>query len=88
VHSFIEMSDESQAFMSRRVKEALHLWQRLAGAKTPEAMWSAYMGFWQKAAEDYWSEYVTFTKLSGTLVSDMTAGQQASEPALPHAQAA
>jgi len=87
-NSFIAMSDEWQTFMGRRVKEDLHLWQELAGAKTPEAMWSAYMSFWQKAVGDYWKEYATFTTLSGALVSDMTAGPQACEAALPHAQAA
>jgi len=46
------ISNEWQA-LSRRVKEDLHLWQQLAGARTSEAMWSAYMGFWQEAAEDY-----------------------------------
>jgi len=87
-NSFIAMSDEWQAFMGRRVREDLHLCQELAGAKTPEAMWSAYMSFWQKAVEDYCREYATFTTLSGALASDMRAGPQASEPALPHAQAA
>ena len=87
-NSFVTINDEWQAFMGRRMKEDLHLWQELGGAKTPQAMWSAYSGFWQKAVEDYWKEYATLAKISGTLLEDITAGHEASEGPLPHAKAA
>ena len=87
-NSVVAMSDEWQAFIDSRMKENQHLWQELAGVKAPAAMWSAYMSFWQKAVEDCWKECATFTALSRTLASDMTVGERAWEPALPHAKAA
>jgi len=86
--SFVAMSDEWQAFIGRRMKQDLHLWQDLAGAKTPDAIWSAYAGFWQKAVEDYWQEYAAFTKLSGSLVPHMAVGPEAREGMFPQAKAA
>jgi hypothetical protein len=86
--SFVARSDEWQAFVGHRVREDLNLWQELAGAKTPDAIWSAYAEFWQKAVEDYWKEYATFCKFSGTLVADIAAGQPACEGAPPLARAA
>jgi hypothetical protein len=87
-NSFVIMSDEWQAFMGRRMNEDLHLWQELASAKTPHAIWSAYSGFRQKAVEDYRKEYATLAKISRTLPEDITAVHEASEGPLPHANAA
>ena len=87
-NSFVSISTEWQAFVGRRVKENLHLWQELAGAKTPQAIWAAYSDFWQKAVEDYWNEYASFTKSSGTSLEDLTADHHARKEASLHARAA
>ena len=51
------------------MEEDLHLWQELARARAPEALWSAYREFWQKAFEDYWNEYLTLSQLYAKVVT-------------------
>ena len=87
--SFVAISTECQAFLGRRVQEDLRLFQKLSAAKTPPAVWTAYSDFWQKAVEDYWSEYATLTKLSGDFAtSAVSVAHQASESASQYAKAA
>jgi hypothetical protein len=86
--SFVTMSEDWQGSMGRRMNEDLHLWQELAGAKSPHAMWSAYSGSWQEAVADYWKEYATLAKISGTLIEDITAVHETSEGPSSHAKAA
>ena len=87
-NSFIGVSNEWQAFIVRRVQEDLHLWQDLANAKTPQAFWTAFISFWQRAVEDYWTEYATFAKMSRTPLEDLTNGQPAREETSPRAKVA
>ena len=86
--SFVSIGNEWLAFMGRRVNESLHLWQEVAGAKTPQAIWVAYSHFWQKAVEDYWNAYAPFARFSGTSLEDLTVGQPPREEASLHAKAA
>lgn len=86
---FVAASDEWQAFVSRRVEEDLHLWQELARARAPEALWSAYREFWQKAFEDYWNEYLTLSQLYAKVVtSGTTFPRKDSGRAFLHSKAA
>ena len=88
-NNFVTFSNEWQAFLGRRVQEDLRLFQQLAAARTPPAVWTAYSDFWQKAVEDYWSEYATLIKLSGDFAtSAVPVAQQASESASQYAKAA
>jgi len=87
-HSFVAMTDEWQDFVSRRLQEDLRLWQTLVGAKTPEAIWSAYTSFCENAVRDYCQEYAALSKHSGEFATaGMAAAQQASERALAQAKA-
>ena len=83
--SFVALSNEWQAFVASRVKEDLHLWQELAGARTPDAIWSSYTGFWQKAVEDYQKECAKLAQLSGSFAAGVTDAQQPTEVARPKA---
>lgn len=74
--SFVEASDEWLAFVGRRVEADLHLWQDLARAKAPEALWSVYGKFWQKAFEDYCNEYLTLTQLYAEAVTSRPSTPQ------------
>ena len=86
---FVEASDEWQAFVGRRLEADLHLWQDLAGAKAPEALWSVYGKFWQKAFQDYWNEYLAFGQLYTEVVaSHPSTPQQGSKGGFLHAKAA
>jgi|SRR5262245_27570333 len=86
---FVATSAEWQAFVSRRVEEDLHLWEELAAAKAPEALWSAYREFWLKAFEDYWNEYLTLGQLYAKVAtSGTTASQHLSQGAFPRSKAA
>ncbi len=91
--SFLAMSDEWQAFVARRLKEDLHLLQAMGAAKTPEAFWSAYADFWQRAVEDYWKEYgALVARASGLFAFGMTPSRCAivsqPESTLPQSKAA
>jgi hypothetical protein len=86
--SFVSIGTEWWAFVGRRVKENLHLWQELAGAKTPQSIWAAYSDFWQRAVEDYWNEYATFAKFSGTSLENLMSELHAREEPSLHARAA
>jgi len=87
--SFVEVTDEWQAFVGRRVEADLHLWQDRARAKAPEALWSVYGKFWQKAFEDYWNEYLALGQLYTEVVTPRTsASQQCSKGGFLHAKAA
>jgi hypothetical protein len=87
--SFVEVTDEWQAFVGRRVEADLRLWQDLARAKAPEALWSIYGKFWQKAFEDYWNEYLALGQLYAEVVTSRTsAPQQCSKGGFLHAKAA
>jgi hypothetical protein len=68
--STLALNREWQDFASRRMKEDMDLLQNLSRAKTPNAVWSAYAGFWQKFIDDYTHEQGTLAKLAGTLVSN------------------
>jgi hypothetical protein len=86
---FVEVTDEWQAFVGRRVEADLHLWQDLARDKAPETLWSVYEKFWQKAFEDYWNEYLALGQLSAEVVTSRTSGpQQCSKGGFLHAKAA
>ncbi len=67
--SCVALSGEWQDFVSRRTKEDFELLRRVASAKTPEAAWSAYARFWQKAAEDYTHEYAAMARLVSDFAS-------------------
>ena len=67
---------EWQNLVTCRVKEDLDLMQRLAASKTPEQVWSAHAGFWQKAAEDYWREFGTVAELSAKVMSSNIGAAQ------------
>ena len=69
--SFVAISDEWQTLVGHRVKEDLHLWEELASAKAPEAIWSAYIKFWQKAVEDYRNECLTLSHLYAKFVTPL-----------------
>jgi hypothetical protein len=69
---FVAISDEWQAFVGRRVEEDLHLWEQLAGARAPDALWSAYGKFWLRAVADYRNEYVTLSQIYAKAVSSAT----------------
>jgi len=60
----VEIAAEWQSFAGRRLEEDLHLLQELTSAKAPEEAWNAWSQFWQKAAEDYGTEYSTLAKLA------------------------
>ncbi len=80
--SCVALSGERQDFVSRRAKEDLELLRSVASAQTPEAAWSAYAKFWQKAAEDYTHQYAAMARLAGDFVSSgMTAAQHTLEEA-------
>ena len=86
---FVATSAEWQAFVGRRVEEDLHLLEELAAAKAPEALWSAYQEFWQKAFEDYWNEYLTLSQLyAKVLTSRATASQHLPQGSFRQAKAA
>jgi hypothetical protein len=83
----VAFSEEWQDFVSRRIKEDLGLAQRLASARAPDAVWNAYGGFWQKAADDYAHEYAIMAKLTSDIISSgMTAAQHTIEDAAAGAQ--
>jgi len=65
----VAISEEWRAFVSHRVEEDLNLWEEVVAAKTPEALWSAYGKFWQKAFEDYRNEYLTLSQLYAKLAT-------------------
>jgi hypothetical protein len=86
---FVAVSDEWQAFVTRRVEADLRLWQELVVSKTPVALWSAYRKFWQGAFEDYRNEYLALNQVYAKAVSSgTTAAQQTSQRAFLHAKAA
>jgi hypothetical protein len=60
----VDMATQWQAFVGRRFNEDLHLLQELSAAKVPEEVWNAWVRFWQKAAENYGSEYSVISKLA------------------------
>ena len=62
---------------------------RTTRAKAPEALWSVYGKFWQKAFEDYWNEYLALGQLYTEVVTPRTsASQQCSKGGFLHAKAA
>ena len=67
---------EWQEFVSRRMQDDLGLLQQLASPQSPEQAWTAYVKFWQKAAEDYAREFATMSRLTGELVSSSVSGLQ------------
>jgi len=78
----VAISEEWRAFVSHRVEEDLNLWEEVVAAKTPEALWSAYGKFWQKAFEDYRNEYLTLSQLYAKLA---TSSSRTTPPALKRA---
>ena len=90
---FATLVSEWQNFVARRLREVLVLAQRLARCTSPDQIWIAYAEFWQKAAEDYGSEYVTMSKLaagvtSKTLRATQSATEEAATSAFPSRKAA
>jgi hypothetical protein len=90
---FATLVGEWQNFLGRRLREDLVLVQRLAGCTSPDQIWIAYAEFWQKAAEDYGSEYVTMSKLAAgvtneTLRVTQSATEEAARNAFPSMKAA
>ncbi|NJO33959.1 MAG: hypothetical protein HC869_13270 [Rhodospirillales bacterium] len=76
--TFLALSNEWQAFVGQRVKEDMHVLQRIAGAKSPEQVWTVCSKFWQKAAEDYAREYSVIIKLTGNcVISSASAAEEA-----------
>jgi hypothetical protein len=82
-----------QDFVARRLKEDMALAQRLAGCIAPDQIWTAYVDFWQKAAEDYSCECTTMTKLMAgitnkTWKATQSATEEATKSAFPSRKAA
>jgi hypothetical protein len=63
------MATEWQVFIDRRFNEDLRLLQEFFAAKTSEDVWNAWCRFWQKAAEDYNTEYAAIAKRATDLMS-------------------
>jgi hypothetical protein len=74
--SFLAFSREWQDFLSGRMTEDFALLQRVGSARSPEEVWSTYVAFWQKAAEDYSAEFGRAAKLAGSLVGQSMATVQ------------
>jgi hypothetical protein len=86
---FVAVSEEWQAFVSRRVDADLRLWQDLVSAKTPVAVWSAYQQFWQVAFDDYGNEYLALSQVYANATNSKTpTPRQPSQGAFLQAQAA
>jgi hypothetical protein len=66
--SCLDFSVEWQTFVGRRISEDFHLLQELAAAKAPVQIWSAWSTFWQKAAQEYGTEYSVMAKLAAGFV--------------------
>ncbi len=79
---------EWQNFLARRFREDLVLAQRLAGYTTPDQIWIAYAEFWQKAAEDYGSEYAKISKLMAGVTNKTSTATQSASNAFPSMKAA
>lgn len=60
---------EWQEFVSRRMQDDFGLVQAVSSAQSPEQAWTAYVKFWQKAAEDYAREFAAVSKLTGRLLT-------------------
>ncbi len=87
------MGREWTDFVSRRLTEDLGFSQRLAVCKSPIEMWSAYVEFWQKAAEDYTHECTALTQCATAMLDTSAAAAQrrlrdAPIAAIPPAKAA
>jgi len=67
--SYVAFAGEWQEFVSRRFNEDMGLVQNLAHARTPEDVWSAYVKFWQRAAEDYAQEQAILARRAGDIVN-------------------
>ncbi|KAB2919812.1 MAG: phasin family protein [Hyphomicrobiaceae bacterium] len=90
--AFSRMGREWTDFVSRRLTEDLGLSQRLAACKSPMEMWSTYIEFWQKAAEDYARECAALTQCATAVLDTGAAAQRRSRQtpmaAIPPAKAA
>ena len=76
------IAGEWQAFVGHRLQEDMALMQRLAKSRTPEQGLTAYVAFWQKAAEDYGKEFATITKLMGRAASKVARASQVASAAV------
>jgi len=62
--AWVDLADEWQGFVGRRLDEDLHLFQELSAAKAPEEVWNAWSRFWEKATGDYAVEYAAIAKFA------------------------
>jgi Phasin protein len=83
---FATLFSEWQNFVAHRLQEDLLLAQKMASAKTPDAIIAAYAEFWQKAAADYAQEYATIGKLYAGIVGRVISQAQSAtvDAANPH----
>jgi Phasin protein len=91
--SYATLVGEWQSFVGRRLKEDMAFAQRLAGCTMPDQFWTAYVQFWQKAAEDYGCECTTMSKLVAGITNEtwkaaQSATEEAAKSAFPSRKAA
>ena len=63
------LSVEWQQFLGRRLDDDFRLLQNLSSARAFDDIWTAWAGFWRKAAVDYGAEYSAIARLTGELVT-------------------
>ena len=86
------LSVEWQEFLGRRLSDDFRLLQNLSSAKAFDDIWTAWAGFWRKAAADYGAEYSAIARLAGGLVTKSAAmgqsGASETGTAVPQSKAA
>jgi hypothetical protein len=70
------IASEWQHFVSGRLREDFVLMQRVAQSRSPEQIWAACVGFWQRAVEDYGKEYVTMGRLATSVTGNSMVAAQ------------
>jgi hypothetical protein len=85
-----DLSVEWQAFVGRRIKEDLHLLQKLSAARASDDVWNAWSRFWWKVVEDYGTEYCAIARLAAGFVPEGIGANATGEaqPRPPQAKAA
>src|SRR5215470_13877336 len=84
----VELAADWQGFVSGRLNEDLHLFQKLSAAKAPEEVWNAWFRFWQKATGDYGAEYAAIANLAACFIAHGIGADTAGQSPTRQAKAA
>ena len=73
VDQFSKANHELMGFVSRRINEDIATSQRLLSCRNMQDLFAAYSEFFQRAQQQYQSEFQHFTRLNQKLADDTTS---------------